>query len=218
MKCWQPGAFLIGTILALCCTTAHSQAPTGGTPGAADPTAAVRTVLRDFDAWARVQTLYEPEQVKKFRARIVEKAGQLSGDDLAAFLADLTDRLHVLTSEEARDARRWLNQTLSVASDSYAKEIRSKLPDVAKLSAGELQEELDDFEARQTSNKQYRAGLEKTRQAQIKNIEQEKRRQEEANDRAALSDGNYSPYSPAAPRTYTPYRRPVYPVYGGWRW
>lgn len=219
MKCWQPEAILIGTMMALLGGATYAQAPSA-TRNVDDPAAAVRSVLREFDAWALVQRLYDPEQVKKFRARIVEKSGQLSGDDLAAFLADLSDRLHVLTSEEAREARTWLNQTLAVASDSYAKEIRSKLPDVAKLSASELEEKLDEFEGRQTSNRQYREGLDKTRQARIKNIQEDERRQEQANARAKVSTGPSSPYSPAGqPRTYTPYsRRAVYPVYGGLRW
>src|SRR5258708_463646 len=116
MQRCQPWAMLVGTIFALTCGIARSQplAPSSAT----SPSAAVRGVLREFDTWASVQRLYEADQVKKFRAKIVEKAGQLSGDDLQAFLDDLSDRLHVLTSADARDARRWLSQTLAVASDS----------------------------------------------------------------------------------------------------
>jgi len=128
------------------------------------------------------------------------------------WLVVVNAKLHILLSAEARDARKWLTDTLSVASDSYAKKVRAQLPDVANESPRKLQADLDAFEAREANVKQFNQGMQQARQLEVKSIEEDNRRQAEANAQAHVGT-NYSPaYGGTAiggPGAYYPrYRSP----------
>jgi len=157
-------------------------------------------VLQQFDEWASVQQLYTPEQVRQWRAQILGKASSLPPADAAAFATDLSAKLQVLLSAEARDARKWLADTLAVASVSYAKEIKSELPDPQKMTASQIQARLDAFEARESNLKQVQASEQKTRQMQIQAIEADQRAQAAANAAAWQGGSGYygSAYNPGA--------------------
>jgi hypothetical protein len=94
----------------------------------------------------------------------------------------------------ARDAREWLADTLSVASEKYAKQVRSGLPDVANLSARELQTELDRFERRREQTREGVIASQEARLERVKSVQADLRRQhadsEKAMDRAAQSSAN----------------------------
>ena len=149
------------------------------------------------------------------RGKILDKIVSLPTEDSERFRDEVNAKLHVMMSAEARDARKWLNDTLAVASDSYAAKIRAKLPDVVKESPNELQADLDKFEARESNVKQYEKGMQETRQMQIKSLEEDARRQAAANANARAA----STYNPApggatsrAPRTYQRYSSPYGPT------
>jgi hypothetical protein len=156
-------------------------------------------VLQLFDEWAAVQQIYTPEQVRQWRTQILGKASSLPAPDAAAFAADLSAKLQVMLSAEARDARKWLAETLAVASDSYAKEVKAGLPDPRTMTAGQIQARLDAFENREANVKQVEASLQKTRQMQIKAIEADQQAQAAANAAAWQgSDSVGSSYNPIA--------------------
>jgi hypothetical protein len=148
--------------------------------------------LRGFDEWSRVQQVYLPQQIVEMRRKMLDKATSLSPAESERFRGEISAKLHVLMSAEARDARKWLADTLAVASDSYAEKIRAKLPDITKESARQLQADLDAFEARESNVKQYQKGLQETRQMAIRELDEEARRQAESNAQAHVGT-NYNP-------------------------
>jgi len=171
--------------------------------------------LRDFDEWAQIQRLYTEQQVAEMREKILEKVADLPPEDSDRFRDEVNAKLHVMLSAEARDARKWLTDTLAVASDSYAKKVRAKMPDVVKESSSDLAADLDRFGSRQTNVKQYQQGMQKTREMQIKSLEENARRQAEANAKAREG----SVYNPAPggasrrePRTIYRYQSPYGPT------
>src|SRR5262245_25435581 len=117
----------------------------GGSP-ARSLSDAWQQTLHGFDEWADVQQIYTPQQVAEMRRKVVDNASSLAPAESDQFRGEINAKLHVLLSAEARDARKWLNETLAVASDSYAKKVRAQLPDVAHESASQLQADLDAFE------------------------------------------------------------------------
>jgi hypothetical protein len=174
-----------------------------------------RQTLQVFDEWGQFQQIYTPTQIAEIRRKMLDKAANLSPADSEQFRGEIDAKLHVLMSAEARDARKWLTDTLAVASDSYAKKIRSQLPDVVNESAPQLQADLDAFEAREASVKQYQQGFQQTRQMQVKALEEDARRQAEANA-AAHVGSNYNPAPGGAaiggPGAYQRYRSPYGPT------
>jgi len=180
-------------------------------------------VLQLFDEWAAVQQIYTPEQVQQWRAQLISKAATLPPADAAALATSMSAKLQVLLGAEARDARKWLAQTLEVASDSYAAKVRARLPDPRTMTAAQLQARLDEFENREANVKQVVASEQKTRQMQIQAIEDDQRAQAAAN--AAAWQGNNSLYGsayyPVVParnydRYYPPAGRNI--VFGGFFW
>lgn len=185
--------------------------------------------LREFDEWASVQKIYDAQQIKTFRAKLIDKASQLSGAAYDDFLADLNGRLKVLMSAEAREARKWLGENLAVASDAYAKQLKSQYPDVAKMTADQIQERLAGYDDQRSETKKLAAAEKSQRKFEVDQILTDKRRQEDANLAVELSSMNSSSgsggYYPGGAyrgtRNYsTPYRNGGYYGYGlgGFRW
>jgi len=187
------------------------------------PTPPWDQIMQLFDEWAAVQQIYTPAQVSQWRAQILSKAASLPPADAQRLAIDLQTKLHVMLGAEARDARKWLADTLAVASDSYAKQIKAGLPDPRNMTAAQLQARLDEFENRETNMKQVEAGLQSTRQMQIKAIEADQQAQAAANAAAWQGGGggySGSAYNPGANQRvyggrYTP---PEGRLFGGFFW
>lgn len=155
----------------------------------------LRVVLREFDEWASVQKTYEPDQVKEFRAQIVQKAQSLEGTELGEFLVNTDQRLQILTGAEAREARKWLNEELLKSSPQRKAQIKSELPDVAHMSIAQLEEAYDNWQSKRAGEKRETAAFIKSRDKQVQDAIEARQREVEANARAkASSGGGYSPY------------------------
>jgi hypothetical protein len=188
----------------------NPQPPITGRSGSPGPQ--WTSLLQLFDEWAAVQQLYTPDQVRQWRAQILSKAASLPSADKQQFADDLDAKLHLMLSAEARDARKWLAETLSVASDSYARQVKAGLPDPRTMTAPQLQARLDEFEGREANQKQVEASLQKTRQMQIQAIQADQQAQAAANA-AAWQGGGGSPYNsgyyPSANQSYGRYVPPI---------
>jgi hypothetical protein len=182
-----------------------------------------RQTLLALDEWLSVQKIYEPKQAAQMRDQIVKRASQMSAEELSDFMAELQAKLKILLGAEARDARQWLNETLATASDKYAKKVRAELPDVAKMTPEQIQEELDKFERRRAQTRESRSAFERAEQARIKAVEadlkQQRQESEKALDRAA-ADARQGYYSPTRQvRQYGSQQVNFYPFFwGAFRW
>lgn len=227
MRGWQLFATVAWAWLVLAVGNASSQTAAPPSEQAAAPadsggelsSAAWRMTLREFDEWASVQKIYDANQIQEIRSKLIDKASRLSGNELHDFMYDVNERLDVLMSAEAKQARLWLLQTLSVASDSFTKKILDKAPDIATLTASQLEEQLDLFNARRGTLLKNQADFEKTRDSQVKALKAENQRQAAASERprTPANNGGYSGYVPSTPRRqYVTPSRPVY--YHGFGW
>jgi hypothetical protein len=131
-----------------------------------------------------MQRRYDPKQVKKLKQQFKEKIQNMSPEELDEFRSDLDARLHILMGDEARDARRWLSDTLSVASDKYAKKVLADLPDVANLTSPELLSELDRFENRRAQTRQSVAATQQAQRDRTKSVQAQLREQRSASEKA----------------------------------
>src|SRR4249919_561373 len=98
----------------------NEPSASGNSSYASDPW---HQTLHDFDEWTQIQRLYSKQQVTEMRGKILDKIVSLPTEDSERFRDEINAKLHVMMSAEARDARKWLNDTLAVASDSYAAKI-----------------------------------------------------------------------------------------------
>lgn len=179
--------------------------------------------MKAWEEWSTVQKLYDQQQINNMEQELIAKVRQMSPEEQAAFHDDLRAKLHILMGAEARDARRWLSDTLAVASKKYASKIRAGLPDVANLSAEELQTELDQFEQRRSQKQHNAAEFEQARLDRVRALQADLRQQhedrEKALDRASRSastgGGNFAPPVRQKRQSY-PNVYPAYPVRFGW--
>jgi hypothetical protein len=194
--------------------------------------AAWKTVMSDLEEWSSVQKIYDADQLAELKQQLEEKVAGMSAKELSDYLVQLQAKVTILNSPEAREARRWLDATLEAAAPAYAKKVLAEVPDVANLTAAQLQGQLDQFAREQAAKAQRSADFSKFRQQQAKQVrddrvrtEQERAKYERAAMTAPRSNYNFN----SQRRTYKPLyqQRPAvspwvyggYPwVYGGYRW
>jgi len=106
-----------------------------------------RTMLT-LSTWFDSQRMYSPEQVLDFKREINRRVMEMTPTALLAMQNEITNKLAVLNSPAAREVKSYLREQLSLASDEYTARIRAHLPDVARMSADEMQDFLNKFIAR----------------------------------------------------------------------
>jgi hypothetical protein len=171
-----------------------------------------RRMQRDLDQWLFVQQIYTPAEITKMKAEFSSRIGHMSAAELRDFMKDIQQRLKVLNSPEAAEARAWLAQRLAVLRDPDTERRRLR-PDVANMTAGEIRQELQQFEQRQAAMQQSQAAFGRTRQFQMQNARdlQASRRQamEQRQSRPAATHREFrSPYAPLPNRTDVPANQP----------
>jgi hypothetical protein len=121
---------------------------------------------RTLNEWFSVQHIYRPEQVANIRAELTARIAKMPPRELEDFLKDLEERLQVLLSPEAEDARLWLGQFLAVAVNPE-RQLGRSLPDVLNMSASEIRQELRWLEQHRAQRQRSQAAFNQTRAAQV---------------------------------------------------
>ncbi len=187
-----------------------------------------RQARRAFDEWLSVQRLYSPAEVAMMKAELRSRVDNSTPGELQDLLEDMESRLVVLNSDEAWQARAWLEQFLSRARNAE-EQVREKRPDVMNMSASQIRQELDRFQQRRGAQQQSQAAFDRGRQIQMQSVQSRKTSQkqaqtqvQDARSRAAQTNqSNFmrSRYTPATqlPGFSDPANRPG-PVYqvGPW--
>jgi len=97
---------------------------------------------RAFQEWLTVQQIYTEQEIQKIVNDLQLRVARMTEQERAAFLVDMQARLAVLNSDQARQARAWMGETMSRLTPAGQQKFRQQLPDVAKMSASELQQSL----------------------------------------------------------------------------
>jgi hypothetical protein len=176
-----------------------------------------REAQRKLDDWFAVQQVYGADEVAALRAEIADRVKQMSPEGLEAFLNEMQDRLAVLLSPDAEEARTWIGQILAVVRDPE-QHFGGPLPDVLNMSAGEIRAELQQFQQRRMSRRQAQSAFDTSRQAQVQAVREEQaaRREVLSQPRTAATFPDPPYRSQYAPEPLRPVmRRPVYRI-GPW--
>lgn len=159
-----------------------------------------RQVNRAFNEWLSVQQIYRPEEVAAIKAGMKERVAHMSPRELRDFLDDMRDRLHVLLSPEAEDARHWLQQFFAVARNPEELLGRSR-PDVLNMTASQIRQEILWLEQHRASRAQAQAAFDRTREMQL----QMNRDAQAARQTARMPVQSRSDWPANNPRTRSPY-------------
>ena len=71
----------------------------------------------------------------------------MSAGQLRSFLADLLQKLTILSGPEALEARAWAEQRLHLYSAAKAAEFRKTMPDILQMTAPQVEQALEDITA-----------------------------------------------------------------------
>jgi hypothetical protein len=179
-----------------------------------------RRANRAFNEWLSVQQVYTAEQLEAIRAELSAKVAKMSPRELEEFLEDMEDRLEVLMSPEAADARQWLAQFLAVARNPEAQLGRSR-PDVLNMTASQIRQELQWLQQHRADRLQSQAAFNQRRAVQQQNARgaQDARRQAQSRasggrSRAAANQfrSHYAPRPQDLPNTSDLRPKPMGPL------
>jgi hypothetical protein len=122
---------------------------------------------RTLNEWLSIQQVYTAEQVATIRSELSARASQMTPRELEQFMHDMEERLEVLTSAQADEARQWLAHFFATRRNPEA-QLRRSRPDVLNMTAGEIRQELQWLQ-------QHRAGRQQTNAAysQARALQQE---------------------------------------------
>ena len=126
-----------------------------------------RRATRGLNEWLSVQQLYSPDEVAVLRSQFRSRVAKMSPTELKNHLDDMEDKLAVLSSPEAEEARRWMSQFLAVQAKYTDAQLRAKRPDVANMTASQIRRELEQFQARRGVTQQSQAAVQQSRAVQV---------------------------------------------------
>jgi hypothetical protein len=163
-----------------------------------------KNTLDGLDQWLSVQTMYSKKEIDGIRKQVTARVEKMSSDELEAFRKDLDAKLIMLLSPEGRDILGWVAANLAAAAPAYRKKMDIQYPDVARLTAAQLREQLDLLEQKRSSAQGQTAALERARQARIAGLQAEERQEFQERERALDRGANSasSPYHPGGVRQY----------------
>lgn len=163
-----------------------------------------RQAQRQFNEWLSVQKIYTPAQAAQLRRNLELKIASMSAAELGDFLAEMEDKLQVLLSPEASDARSWMG----FLSDRAQKELIQRKTgggaSFASMTATQMREALQSFRMQRQSRAESQQAFNQvnTRRIEMQRADEQARQQsaERARDRAAWSAAQRpSPYGYQSP-------------------
>jgi hypothetical protein len=161
-----------------------------------------RRLNRRFVDWVSVQQVYTPEQLDAVKAELVARIARMSPRDLEDFMEDMEDRLDVLTSPEAADARAWLADFLVVARNPE-QQLGRERPDVLNMSASQIRQEIAWLHQRREQRQRAQTAFQQGREVRSRGVQQARQRRSdtqqqgiEARSRAAANAHARTQYTP----------------------
>ncbi len=155
----------------------------------------------EFNEWLVGQTIYTSDEVQRMRAGLAGRVAEMSSYELEYLLDSLDEKMRILDSPEAREAREWLGGYLSVMTDAKRAAALGKLPDILSMTAAELEDGIRQVEKKRADVARQRSASLRTQDAYRHRIEAGHRATAtEKARRSALRPGvPFSPYRGQAP-------------------
>jgi hypothetical protein len=154
-----------------------------------------RRAIFELGEWLATQQIYTPDQVHGIKADFNRRVAVMSSYELEYLLDDLEVKFKVMDTPEARDARAWVGQYLAAMSDQKRAETLKDVPDVVKMSAGQLEQEIGKIESERSRLQQRQASFDQSRQQMVQ-LAEDSRKETAAASAAAMSQAraSFSPY------------------------
>lgn len=156
-----------------------------------------RRAIFELGEWLSTQQIYSPQEVRNIKADFNRRVAAMSSYELEYLLDDLDAKFKIIDTPEAKDAKQWLGQYLSVMSDRKRAEVLKDVPDVVKMSAAQLQQEITRIEQKRTGLQQRQDAFDQGRQQLVDRAQAARQATAAASNAAAAraqSGTSFSPY------------------------
>ncbi|MFM7208070.1 MAG: hypothetical protein ACKO4T_15520 [Planctomycetaceae bacterium] len=156
-----------------------------------------RRAIFELGEWLSTQQLYSPQEVQNIKVDFNRRVAAMSSYELDYLLDDLDAKFKIIDTPEARDAKQWLGQYLSVMSDSKRAEVLKDVPNVVQMSSAQLQQEITKIEQMKSGLQQRQAAFDQGRQQLVDRAQAARQATAAASNAAARAQGggvSYSPY------------------------
>lgn len=110
-----------------------------------------RRAMHELDEWLATQPVYSADRVRGIKADLAARVAIMSSYELEYLLDQLDEKLTVLDTAAAREARDWLGRYLAVMADDRRAALLADVPSVLDLSAAELAARLAEVEAKRAA-------------------------------------------------------------------
>jgi hypothetical protein len=171
-----------------------------------------RRAMFEFKEWLSAQQIYDARQVEQIKRDFNERVAAMTADEVQFLLEDMQAKFKILDSPQAQEARAWMASYLAVMSDKKKAEVLKGLPNVATMTAAQLNEEILKIEQKRATITEEQAAFQRTQQAQVSRQLAEDRamQQQYIRDRNQFPTASYSPYRSQASvkKPYADYRGP----------
>jgi hypothetical protein len=171
---FAPGWLLRGAAVAALSSTAFFADPAVARAAEAAPAEAECDLTRKADimhgaqwqraiaelgSWLSTQTVYTPAEVRRIKVRFNEQVVGMSSYEIEYLLDSVEQKMRLLDTPEARDAKAWLGEYLSAMSDARrAQELRN-VPNLLDMTAAQLWEEIQRIDRKRGALQQRQQGV-----------------------------------------------------------
>jgi hypothetical protein len=115
--------------------------------------------IAELGSWLTTQTVYTPAEVRRIKVRFNEQVAAMSSYEIEYLLDSVEQKMRLLDTPEARDAKAWLGEYLSAMSDARrARELRN-VPDLLDMNAAQLWEEIQRIDRKRGALQQRQQGV-----------------------------------------------------------
>ncbi|MBX7074198.1 MAG: hypothetical protein K1X71_13720 [Pirellulales bacterium] len=191
---------------------APAKAPAAAKPAAlsADEEAKKQAILGSerfhqarlaFEQWLTVQQIYTPAQIPALKARFRHEIAEMTANQLEQFLNQMEEKLNILMSPEAQDARNWLGHFVSAKVVLPPQEVKQW--DILNMSPAQVEQQLQMIESRRGSMRSSSQAFSQMRQNEVaagrQAIQNQQARSQQLRDQATSRMA-----SAPAPSSYAP--------------
>jgi hypothetical protein len=115
--------------------------------------------IAELGDWLATQTLYPPAEVRRIKVRFNEQVAGMSSYELEYLLDSVAQKMRLLDTPEARDAKAWLGEYLAAMSDARrARELRN-VPNLLDMTAAQLWDEIQRIDRKRAALQQRQQGV-----------------------------------------------------------
>lgn len=149
----------------------------------------------EFGRWLDTQRIYTPQEVNQIKVDFNARVSGMSATELQSLLDDLENKLAILSTPEAQDAKAWLGEYLAAMADGKRARALREVPNRATMSAADLQREIERIDRKRSGLQQRQQAFESRREVLVDKAAAN-REQTAAASAAAATRRRAAAYSP----------------------